>query len=139
MRLGASLLNGFCNVNDFDYTLIHNYNSGTNDRVYLQLVDLNQIIAQDKNGTFYNRYMPAAGSTLVGTVASVNDSNTVSRPMTQVVGDPSIWYFDLYPTDNIDSANIHLTLTEPGPVISKAVIIEGLKVNPTDPGSISFC
>jgi hypothetical protein len=139
MRLGAQLLGDFCNVNDFDYSMIHEYNAGTNDRVYLQLTDLNQLLCQDKNGGLYQRYIPADGSTLTATIASVDDDNTIERPMTQVAGDPSLWYFDLYPTDNVDSANIHLTLTEPGPVIKKAVVIEGLKVDPTDPGSITFC
>ena len=139
MRLGAKVLKNFCNYNDFSYTPQHEMNEGENSRIYIQLCDLDQRLCSSIDGTFFQRYMPPEDSTLELQIASVDGSQTITRYATQDANDPSLWFIDLLPTDVIPSGNIHLTLTEDGPVTRKAVITEGIKVYPSGAGSVSFC
>jgi hypothetical protein len=139
MRFGARVITSYCNSNDFSYGTSFALNQGENSRMYLQLADLNQKLASDINGTVYQRYMPPAGSSLQIVIAGIDDSTKITRYAIQDTTDPSLWYIDFLPTDVVASGNIHLTFTESGGITRKGVIMEGLTVYPTSPGSVSFC
>lgn len=138
MRLGAQVLD-FCGLNSYSYADQAEINAGSSATVYLQLVDLSKPLCQDGNGSCFLRYIPTAGSNLQIDLDSIDDDNKVTVYPTALSGDPSIYSFDILPSYQIGSANIHLTLTGPDGSVKTGVVIEGLKVNPSGPGSISFC
>ena len=138
MRLGAVILQNYCNYNDFSLSNQFEYNIGSQSRVYLQLVDLNKPLCKDDQGSCYLRYIPADGATLEITINNIDSSKSVTKYPVQDANDPSIWYFDILFTDTIGSGNIHLKLTE-GSTVSNGVMIDALKGYPVDPGNISFC
>lgn len=138
MRLSAIPLKNYCDVNSWDYTQNFQYNEGSNARMYLQLIDLDREICDCSDGSFYQRYVATAPASLQVEIQNLDETKTISLTAMQVAEDKSLWYVDLLPTYKIGSANIHLTLTEPSGV-KKGVVVEGIKVNPTSPGSISFC
>jgi len=139
MRLGIIILNNFCDYNMFEWGKPFEINEGSQSTVYFQLVDLDQKISADIKATTYLRYIPPAGSIISATIQSIDQSKTLTKTPTALAEDRSIWSFGILPTDKFGSANLFITLTEPGPVIKKGVAIQGIVVHPSDPGSISFC
>lgn len=138
MRLGGQIISHWCDVNDFDYSQTFEYNQGSNATVHLQLIDLDKKICDCSKGSFYLRYIPEPGASLQIQVHNIDDNQVIDLAGTQDPTDPSVWSFDLLPSYQIGSGNIHLALTE-GSTVSKGVIKEGIHTNPTDPGSLSFC
>jgi hypothetical protein len=140
MRLGGQVIESFCNINDFEYSSPLQINEGNATRVYLQLVDLNRKLCSDIDGTCYLRYMPPSGSSLKVTIDSIDDSAVIEKNAVQVAGDASLFYFDIYANESLGSGNLHLQLTEPGPVIKTGVINDAIAVNRVGPeGGQSFC
>src|SRR5271170_5822029 len=98
MRLGGQVLNNYTNNNSFEFVQNFSYNAGTNDTLYIQLVDLNQKICDCAKGSFYLRYMPPMSSTLIISFYSLTQTTTITRIATQSA-DASIWSIPLLPTD----------------------------------------
>jgi len=138
MRLGATILENFCDYNDFEPGMYHEYNIGSASRVYMQLVDLNKKLCSDVDGTCYLRYIPAPPASMQVTLSNIDSAKSITRTATQDTTDPSIWYFDILASDTIGSGNLHLSLTENG-VTTKGVVMDAVKGYPVDPGNISFC
>lgn len=140
MRLGGQVISIFCNINDFEYVSPLQMNEGNATRIYIQLVDLNRKLCADLNGTYYMRYMPVAGATLKVTIDSIDDDAIIEKNASQVTGDASLFYFDIYANEVLGSGNLHLALTEPGPIVSTGVINNALAINRVGPeGGQSFC
>lgn len=140
MRLGAMMLADFCSANSFEYSRNIQMNEGNAQKVCIQLVDLNKVACSSGSGSLYLRYMPEAGSTLEIEIQSINDDNTITRIATQDPTDPSIWCFDILPTDIIGSENIKLSLTEPSNGLKTGIMNSVIKVNRVNSGSgQSYC
>ena len=139
MRLGAMVLSNFCNINDFNYGQLE-VNEGNATKICLQLADFSKKVCSSMSGTFYQRYIPPTGSSLTVQVQSIDDSQTISRVATQDLIDPSVWCIDIFEGELLATSNLHLELTEPGPKIRTGVVINAIRVIPTDPQSgHSFC
>lgn len=129
MRLGGAPIKEFCDYNDFCYgpIVLNQCNAAT---FYFQLVDLNQKLCADLDGTCFLRYFPAVGSTLLVRISCVAENRTIYRAATQNPTDPSIWSVPIFATDVIGSSDVYMQLTEPTLPIKTGIIMHGLIVKP---------
>lgn len=115
MLMGIRFLTNVGNVNIFDFIQQLEITAGDTQAIYFQLIDL----AVDRSDESFNppgrRYMPAANSTLMVTLTSVECGKVVIRSATQpFTQDPSIWTFTILGSDPIQGTiNMNLRLTEP--------------------------
>lgn len=135
MRLSATVLKNFSDSNNFEYASQFEYNQGTSDQLYIQLTNGDRKLC----GNIYQRYVPPAGSSVVIRIDHLNVICVIERIATADANDNSIWSIPLLPTDKIGSGNIHITVTEPGGVIRKTVIKEGITAYPVDPNNMGYC
>jgi hypothetical protein len=139
MRLGGMVLSNFCDHNDFQYGTLK-INEGNAGKLCVQLVDLNKKVCSSISGTFYLRYIPAAGASLKIKVQSIDDSQTVEKIATQDLNDPSVWCIDILEGEVLATSNIHLELSESGPTTQTGVIVGGVQVEKVGPNNgHSFC
>lgn len=114
MNQGVRFLSAVGSVNVFGFTTAVEAVAGDAFDVYFQFVDKDQ---HTNSGGFFpagNRYMPAAGATVVVTVLNIDSAKqfvrTASQPFAQ---DASIWRFGILATDPVAAtASLKITLTE---------------------------
>jgi len=135
MRLSAAVLKNFSDSNNFEYAAQFEYNQGTSDQLYIQLTNGDRKLCNN----IYQRYVPPAGSSVVIRIDHLNTACVIERIATVDPNDSSIWWIPLLATDKVGSGNIHITVTEPGNNIRKAVIKEGITAYPVDPNNMGYC
>ena len=131
MLLSARFLNDVSNVNSFSYATSLEFNKGTTQTVYFQLIDRSLLLAINGFNPEGRRYVPPAGSTLSVYLVNVEDGKKILRPASQAfVGlDGSIWSLPIFGTDPLDgTVTIGLTLTQPGGVVLTSTINAGMRI-----------
>jgi hypothetical protein len=122
MLLSCRILTQVSDPNAFNYADEFQMTQGDTARIYFQLVDLSQDKALQQFKPVGRRFCPATGATLQVVLDNIDDAIRVTRAATQAfpTADSSIWYVDLLATDKISgTVNMALTLTEPGPKVTK--------------------
>jgi hypothetical protein len=138
MLLSARMLNGYADINTFDYAQVHQMTKGEQSAVYFQLVDISKNPSTQYFFPSGLRYAPQAGATLQCVLASIDNAKGVTRYAAQASPtlDASIWKLTILPTDQIAGTYaLQLTLTE-GAMVRKGVLQQALQVIDT---SASFC
>lgn len=133
MRLGFVIAE-ICNLNDFAEKLQVTLQDGSTNRLCLRLVDLDK-----KTDCGYQRYIPAAGSSLVLNLKSPDLNNNLQKTAVAPYpdGDRSFWCADFLPAEKFSFQGVTATLTENGvstPVYPAATIV----VKPAGDGRF-FC
>ena len=130
MRLSGRVLSGVSSVNAYNYANQFEHNQGSQNTLYIQLVDLDYNKSGDPKGIPYH---PTSGSTLSVVLSSIDASKVVTLTMTQpYADDSSIWSGNILTTHDFSSGNIKITLTEGG-VVKTGTIVNGIIVYPTNP------
>lgn len=109
MRLSASLITNYCNINMFSFSPINQWavRAGDPNTLYFQLVDL------DQSGI---RYFTGIGSsnlpvTVTVTMPSIDNSKIVQSTALPT-GDPSIWSINIASTQIPSSGNVIFMVKE---------------------------
>lgn len=128
MLLSAVVLENVANVNAYSTGESVRFTEGDGQTVYIQLVDLTQ---NQREATPGRRYMPGAGATLQCSVLNIDDAKKLVKFASQPFPlDPSIWSFNIMPTDPLrGSADLRLLLTEGGKV-TNGVLRAAFSVQP---------
>jgi hypothetical protein len=129
-KLGARVLRAVVNTNSWDFANQLDHQQGTAEDLYFQIVNQDYNVAGTPPGI---RYLPAAGSTVTITLPSFDAAKVVTLTATQPFsGDLSIFKAAILSTHDFASGNLVVTLTESA-VVKRIVIVNGLRVQPTDP------
>ena len=131
MILGARFLVGLSDINSWHRSqLIQDLTRGQTTDVYFQLVDLG--VDVDLAPVSGRRYCPPATSTLQVVIDDINPALKVTRFATQVAAtlDASVWKLSLLATDALPTGTrtLLLTLTEPGSVVKRGLVPQGLRI-----------
>lgn len=120
MRLSIKPIKNFSNINNFSYQTEWIVRSGEPNRLYFQLVDLDQDSL---------RHMPTDSIySVTVTFPAVNPANIVTRSATQAdTLDRSVWYVDLVSTDTIYTGNVQFSVVE-GTTTRTFFFLQGLVV-----------
>lgn len=119
MQLSLRPLESVASVNNFQYVQTVSLTEGDSNRFYFQLVDPTQDTSLQQFKPAGRRFVPAAGATLQVTFLNIDDEKVITdRVASQpFVGDASIWYVDIAPTDPLrGTVSLVLKLTEGGKV-----------------------
>jgi hypothetical protein len=115
MLLSCRFLNDVAGVNTFQYASQVEVAAGDGQTVYFQLIDASLDRPDQGFSPSGRRYMPASSSTLLVTLANVDDAKKLVRTATQPFPqDPSIWSIPLLSTDPLKgTVFMQAVLTEP--------------------------
>jgi hypothetical protein len=132
MLLTARILDNVAGVNSYIPVQSIEFTEGDGPALYVQLVDATKQRSSEGFNPPGQRYMPAAGSTLSVLFDNLNDALKVTKVATQPFPlDPSIWKVQLAPTDAVrGTCSLRLTLTEPGPVITRGSTERSVRAHP---------
>lgn len=124
MTLGARLLRSVVSVNSFDYSTEISAARGDAFIVYLQFTDKDQHRRELGFTPEGNRYMPAAGATVLVDVSNIDDAKKFTRSATQPFAqDPSIWALSFLSSDPLaGTVSLKLRLTESG--VTRTVFLQ---------------
>lgn len=130
MLLSARFLNDVNGVNSFEYTTSIEFNKGTVQTIYFQLIDRSLELAINGFNPAGRRYCPPVGSTLILQMVNVEDSKKIIRPAAMAfTEDTSIWSVPIFGTDPLDgTVTLGLTLSQPNGVVLTATINAGLRI-----------
>jgi hypothetical protein len=114
--LGARFLSGLTGVNAFRYATEVRAFVGDAFNVDLQIIDLDQMRADEGHSPPGLRYVPAAGATLQAAFQSIKAAQSFTRSGSQpYVGDAAIWRVPVFASDPLrGTVDIVFTLTEGG-------------------------
>lgn len=132
MLLTARILDNVAGVNSYTQAQSFEFTEGDGPAVYLQLVDATKQRTSEGFNPPGQRYMPMAGATLSVLFDNLNDALKVVKVATQPFAqDPSIWKVQLAPTDAVrGTCSLRLTLTEPGPAITRGSVDRAVRAHP---------
>ena len=130
MLLSARMLNDVAGVNSYEMVQDVAWTQGDTIDVYLQLIDASLDKAEAGFYPSGRRYMPAASSSLVVSINSIDSTKTYAKTATQPFSqDPSIWKISIASTDQIvGSRDLLLTLTE-GSKVTKGRVKSAISVH----------
>lgn len=130
MLLSCRVLTNVLSVNSFEYASAAEFTEGDTPTVYIQLLDMSEDKAIEGFAPAGRRYMPSAGASLQITMDNVDSAKRVVRSATQPFPqDPSIWRFDILPTDKIrGTITLRLQLSE-GARTTKGSLKAGMLVS----------
>lgn len=124
MRLSASSISNFANVNAFTFSNQWSIRAGEPNTLYFQLVDLDNAGFDGNNP---QRFIPGItdGSlpvSMVVTFPSINTANIIHATATQNAFDASIWSISLTNLQTPSSGNVMFSITEGSVTRTFAVI-----------------
>jgi hypothetical protein len=134
MLLSARPLQDVASVNSFEASTQHSFTNGDSLTLYFMLIDT----TLDTTAHGYNpagrRFIPATGSSLQLILENVDDAKKITRYATQPFpGDGSIWALDILASDKIKGTpQMRMVLTQPGPIITRGVLKNGIKIFPKE-------
>lgn len=126
MQLGSRFLNNVGGINQFDRADSITFTAGTDQQIYLVLVDASLDRTDQEFNPPGRRYCPPATSVLTVTLVNIDTAKVVTRVASQpFAGDLSIWTFPVLNSDPLDgTVTINLTLVEPSRIL-KANFVAG--------------
>lgn len=129
MILSARFLYDVQTVNSWHYVDVAEFTEGDAATISFQLVDLGLDKAIDGFSPAGRRYVPPVGTTLSCVIESIDESRRLTRAASQPYAtDGSIWNLTLLTTDTVrGTANLRLTLTEPGGRIISGMVKCGIR------------
>lgn len=129
MNLSVRFLSNVANVNSYIYIDRPTFYEGDSADVYFQLVDKELDTPAFNYYPPYRRFVPAAGTTLIITLMSLDSTKIVTKAAIQpFIGDASIWKFSVSPSDKLKgSVNMRIQLNQGG-IITNTLIQPAINV-----------
>lgn len=137
MRISAKPIVNYANINSFSFGNQWMIRAGDPNRLYFQLVDLDQTDNTMCKAPLRYLAQPTGADPIVITVTfpSIDDATQIQVQATQVTGDASLWYVDLTAAQIPGSGAVQFAINDNG-IIRRFGVLSMISVEyPDNDGS----